>query len=323
VADNKTVTNQKTTFDANTNSDYTVATDEIGSRDYQEVKIVDGTKGETTPAAVGGGVEANALRVTLANDSTGLVSVDDGGGSLTVDGTVSVSGTVDTELPSAISLDDNSVTPTAPAVGAFGMAYDGANWDRVRGDSANGVLVNLGANNDITGTVTANAGTGTFTVTDDGSFTLAANSGTDIGDVTINNASGASAVNIQDGGNSITVDGTVTANAGSGTFTVAQTETSATIPATGRVTGTSITASYQNLLVMGGDAVALNVINATDKTLLISLDNGTTDSLIVPPTAMVTYDFGANHRKLDSDTIQVKHDGSAATSGYVTATVMR
>lgn len=36
----------------------------------------------------------------------------------------------------------------------------------------------------------------------------AANSGTDVGDVTINNASGASAVNIQDGGNSITVDGT-------------------------------------------------------------------------------------------------------------------
>jgi hypothetical protein len=39
--------------------------------------------------------------------------------------------------------------------------------------------------------------------------TLGANSGVDIGDVTINNAGGASAVNIQDGGNSITVDGSV------------------------------------------------------------------------------------------------------------------
>mgnify|MGYP001612758565 CR=1 FL=1 len=38
---------------------------------------------------------------------------------------------------------------------------------------------------------------------------LAANDGIDVGDVTINNASGASAVNIQDGGNSVTVDGTV------------------------------------------------------------------------------------------------------------------
>lgn len=36
--------------------------------------------------------------------------------------------------------------------------------------------------------------------------TLGANSGVDIGDVTINNASGASAVNVQDGGNSLTVD---------------------------------------------------------------------------------------------------------------------
>jgi hypothetical protein len=42
---------------------------------------------------------------------------------------------------------------------------------------------------------------------------LASNSGTDIGDVTINNAAGASAVNIQDGGNSITVDGSVTVSA--------------------------------------------------------------------------------------------------------------
>ena len=39
-------------------------------------------------SVVGGGVEAAALRVTLASDSTGVVSVDDNGGSLTVDGTV-------------------------------------------------------------------------------------------------------------------------------------------------------------------------------------------------------------------------------------------
>lgn len=45
----------------------------------------------TVPAPLstaGGGTEATALRVTLASDSTGLVSVDDNGGSLTVDGTV-------------------------------------------------------------------------------------------------------------------------------------------------------------------------------------------------------------------------------------------
>lgn len=47
----------------------------------------------TVPAPLsttGGGTEATALRVTLASDSTGVVSVDDNGGSLTVDGTVAV-----------------------------------------------------------------------------------------------------------------------------------------------------------------------------------------------------------------------------------------
>lgn len=58
--------------------------------------------------------------------------------------------------------------------------------------------------------------------------TLGANSGVDIGDVTINNAAGASAVNIQDGGNSITVDGTVsiTANSAVNIAQVAGTTTS-------------------------------------------------------------------------------------------------
>jgi hypothetical protein len=39
-------------------------------------------------SVVGTGTEAAALRVTIASDSTGLLSVDDNGGSLTVDGTV-------------------------------------------------------------------------------------------------------------------------------------------------------------------------------------------------------------------------------------------
>lgn len=39
-------------------------------------------------SVTGGGVELGALRVTLASDSTGVLSVDDNGGALTVDGTV-------------------------------------------------------------------------------------------------------------------------------------------------------------------------------------------------------------------------------------------
>ena len=51
----------------------------------------------------------------------------------------------------------------------------------------------------------------TIAVTQSGDWVLAANDGVDIGDVTVNNAAGAAAVNIQDGGNTITVDGTVAA----------------------------------------------------------------------------------------------------------------
>jgi hypothetical protein len=60
----------------------------------------------STLAVVGGGTEATALRVTIANDSTGVLSVDDGGGALTVDGTVTAN----------LSATDNAVLDTIDAV---------------------------------------------------------------------------------------------------------------------------------------------------------------------------------------------------------------
>lgn len=44
-------------------------------------------------------------------------------------------------------------------VASYPYFYNGTTWDRFHGDSASGLLVNLGSNNDITGSVTANAGT--------------------------------------------------------------------------------------------------------------------------------------------------------------------
>jgi hypothetical protein len=55
--------------------------DEVGINDSGNSITVDNAALSVT----GGGVEASALRVTLASDSTGVVSVDDNGGSLTVD----------------------------------------------------------------------------------------------------------------------------------------------------------------------------------------------------------------------------------------------
>lgn len=105
------------------------------------------------------GVDIGDLTVNNAAGAS-AVNIQDGGNSITVDGTVSVSGTVtvDSELPAAIALADNASNPTAPAVGAFGMVWDGAGWDRLTGTSADGALVNLGTNNDVIGAKANNGG---------------------------------------------------------------------------------------------------------------------------------------------------------------------
>jgi len=100
--------------------------------------------------------------------------------------------------------------------------------------------------------------------------------GVDIGDVTINNAAGASAVNIQDGGNTITVDGTVTANLAAGTNNIGDVDvlTLPSIPAgTNNIgdvdiitmpnivigSGTVTTVStVTNLSQLGGTAISMN-----------------------------------------------------------------
>ena len=153
-----------------------------------------------------------------------------------------VSGTVtaDTELPAAAALADTTANPTVPGVGTYLMGWDGTGavwdrlkqqglnadaqtahakgvletasngyvfngttWDRAKGDATNGAFVNVKTSVLPTGAATS---------------ALQTQPGVDIGDVTINNAAGAAAVNIQDGGNSITVDGAVTT---SGTVTEA------------------------------------------------------------------------------------------------------
>lgn len=75
------------------NNDVTVTSGTVTVQDGGNVISVDDGAGSLTVdnaalSVTGGGVEASALRVTLASDSTGVVSVDDNGSSLTVDGTV-------------------------------------------------------------------------------------------------------------------------------------------------------------------------------------------------------------------------------------------
>lgn len=63
----------------------TIATDDIGGTKYQWVKLVDGTADSATKIASGNGTNTNALRVTVASDSTGVIAVTDNGGNLSID----------------------------------------------------------------------------------------------------------------------------------------------------------------------------------------------------------------------------------------------
>jgi len=50
--------------------------------------------------------------------------------------------TVDTELPAVAALADATANPTTTSVGTLGLMYNGTTWDRIRGDTTNGIKVN-------------------------------------------------------------------------------------------------------------------------------------------------------------------------------------
>jgi hypothetical protein len=173
------------------------------------------------------GVDIGDVTVNNAGGAS-AVNIQDGGNSITVDGTVAISGSVavtgpltDTELRASavpVSLTSTTITGTVAAT-------QSGTWNI----------------NNISGTVSLPTGAATAA--------LQTQPGVDIGDVTVNNAAGAAAVNIQDGGNSITVDGTVTANAGTGTFAVS----AASLPLpTGAATSTNQTTANSSLSSIDG-----------------------------------------------------------------------
>ena len=92
---------------------------------------------------------------------------------------------------------------------------------------------------------------------------------------TILNGGGADAVNIQDGGNSITVDGTVTANAGTGNFTVVQ-------------------ATASNLNTTIGNAGGGSAVNIQDGGNAITVDDGGVALAIYPFPATPVSGYEAN-----------------------------
>jgi hypothetical protein len=96
--------------------------------------------------------------------AAGALQVDGSATTQPVSGTVAVSNaffldaTFTARFMAGAAMTDNFANPTTTGVQSFGLLWDGSGWDRAPGTSADGALVNLGANNDVTitsGTVTA------------------------------------------------------------------------------------------------------------------------------------------------------------------------
>ena len=105
--------------DVTPGSGATVAADDVSSVWYQRVKLTDGTADSTTPINVGNGVAANALRVTLASDGTGVVAATQSG----TWNVTNVSGTVSLPTGAATSAAQLAAGHTvAPIVGTTGGA---------------------------------------------------------------------------------------------------------------------------------------------------------------------------------------------------------
>jgi len=216
----------------------TLATDDISGVKYQRVKVTFGADGSSTDVSsvaplpvdlgtnndvtntvlsvVGGGVESTAQRVTLASDSTGVLSVDDNEGSLTVDGTVTVTHpaigpgteaaaqrvTIANDSTGLVSIDDGDGSITVDGTVAVSGAVDTE-------------LPAAAALADNTANPTAPA-VGSFLHAFEGTTWDRLGSTSSALNVDVQNTS----IAVTDNNDSLTVDGTVTVQDGGGSISI-------------------------------------------------------------------------------------------------------
>lgn len=147
------------------------------------VSSTTGGGGTTTTANTfaSGPIGTKFFRVRMSAYTSGTAT---GTAFLSSEGSIPAGYAVNTELPSPATLADNASTPSAPAVGSFGMMYDGTTWDMLRGDSTNGLKVQVST----IPIVTVQDGGGSLTV--DGAVALSGTSAVS-GIVTANESTGA------------------------------------------------------------------------------------------------------------------------------------
>ena len=181
--------------------------------------VTQGTAANLKVEATLAATQTLATLTTITND----VGIKDNGNTITVDGTVTanISGSISNTSFASTIADGASVTLGAKADGKSDKTDTTAvtimsvlkEISYMEQTPASRAVTFTGSNDVATQTTLSAINTKLV-------------SGTDIGDVTINNSTGAAAVNIQDGGNTITVDGAVTNTVlsvvGGGTEAVAQ-----------------------------------------------------------------------------------------------------
>ena len=222
---------------------------------------------------IGGVTQSGTWNVGTVTTITNVVHVDDNAGSLTVDGTVSITGAVDTELTTA-DLDTGAGTDTRAVVGL------------VFGASGGGTLVSTsnplpigdnGGSLTVDGTVAATQ-SGTWNV---GTVTTITN--------VVNVADNGATLSVDDGGASLTVDGTVAATQ-SGTWNVGTVTTVTTV-----ATVTSITNTVTTKETRAGTGTLTNVAGATSSTTVLASNANRLGATVFNDSAAVLYlKFGSS-----------------------------
>jgi len=227
----------------------------------------------------GGGVEASSLRVTLASDSTGLVSVDDNGAALTVDwaGTAPPIGaglevtalrcTIATDSTGLLSVDDNAAS----------LTIDNAVLDLSGGGTEAGAQ-RVTIASDSTGLISVDDNGAALTV-DWAGTAPPIGAGLEATALRVTVATDSTGLlSVDDNASSLTIDNAVLDLSGGGTEAGAQRVTIAN-DSTGLISVddnlSSLTIDNATLAVVGGgaEATAMRVTLASDSTGLLSVDD--------------------------------------------------
>ena len=264
--------------------------------------------------------DATVTSQQLAVNADGSINITDNSGSLTVD---------------AVNLDIRDLSHTQDSVkigdGTDFLAIDGSG--NIGVTDAGGSLTVDANNLDIRDLVFA-----TDKVDVSGSVVdLSAGSLAALESITVQNGAGAAAVNIQDGGNSITVDGTVTANQGTSPWVVGDGGGSLTVDAVD-LDIRDLSHSQDSVKIGDGtDFLAINSDGSINVTLASTPagdevnDYNTSASLAVNATSNHDYTVSASKtltlRQIEASAsgkmkIEVKVETSAGSGTFVTKFVM-